>query len=79
MQHKCLCPQCTDNPAPTYTVEYMRECEARMVCAMPTKEQRAEYIGRIEAKSKERAAKLKAAIRKEWNERLANRNAGPAR
>ena len=75
----CLCPQCTDNPAPTYTVEYMRECEARMVCAMPTKEKRAEYIGRIEAKNKERAAKLKEAVRKEWNERLANRNAGPAR
>lgn len=50
-----------------------------MVCAMPTKEKRAEYIGRIEAKSKERAAKLKEAVRKEWNERLANRNAGPAR
>lgn len=62
----CLCPQCTDNPAPTYTVEYMRECEARMVCEMPTKEKRAEYIGRIEAKNKERAEKLKEAVRKEW-------------
>lgn len=31
-----------------------------MVCAMPTKEKRAEYIGRIEAKNKERAAKLQA-------------------
>lgn len=50
-----------------------------MVCAMPTKEQRAEYIGRIEAKNKDRASKLKEAVRKEWNERLANRNAGPAR
>ncbi|MDY0072515.1 MAG: hypothetical protein RBR77_07675 [Thauera sp.] len=36
---------------------------------MPTKEQRAEYIGRIEAKNKERASKLKEAVRKEWNER----------
>ena len=36
-----------------------------MVCAMPTKEKRAEYIGRIEAKNKERAEKLKEAVRKE--------------
>lgn len=50
-----------------------------MVCAMRTKDQRAEYIGRIEAKNKERAAKLKEAVRNEWDERLANRNAGPAR
>lgn len=42
-----------------------------MVCAVPTKEQRAEYIGRIEAKNKERAAKLKEAVRKEWNEQKA--------
>lgn len=42
-----------------------------MVCEMPTKEKRAEYIGRIEAKNKGRAAKLKEAVRNEWNEQKA--------
>ena len=47
-------------------------------CSFPEAEQGLN-IGRIEAKNKERAEKLKEAVRKEWNERLANRNAGPAR
>lgn len=30
----CLCPQCTDHPAPTYTEEFRRECEARYLLTM---------------------------------------------
>ena len=56
------------------------ECEARMVCDMPTKELRAEYLDLVEKKrGPVGAEKLKAAVRKEWNERVANRNADSAR
>lgn len=68
----CLCPQCTSSPAHTYTPEYRMECEARMVCDMPTKERRAEYLALVERKRGPAGAeKLKAAVRKEWNERRA--------
>lgn len=47
-------------------------CEARMVCDMPTKERRAEYLSLVEKKRGAAGAeKLKAAVRKEWNERVA--------
>lgn len=48
------------------------ECEARMVCDMPTKERRAEYLDLVEKKRGPAGGeKLKSAVRKEWNERKA--------
>lgn len=56
------------------------QCEARMVCDMPTKERRAEYLALVEKRRGPAGVeKLKAAVRKEWNERVANRNADSAR
>lgn len=34
VSYQCPCEQCSKDPAPTYTHEYMQACEARMVMAM---------------------------------------------
>ena len=48
---KCKCPQCTDDPAYTYTPEFMRECLARWLIAklreIPKRKDRAAFMRRM--------------------------------
>lgn len=40
---KCLCPRCSEQPAPTYTEAWRRECEARYVLGMGKDQRRSYY------------------------------------
>lgn len=40
----CLCPQCTDTPAPTYEPEYFHQCEVRWVANLPNDRARSLYL-----------------------------------
>lgn len=44
---KCLCPQCTENPAPSYTDSWRQECEARYVAALSTDKERSLYLADV--------------------------------
>jgi hypothetical protein len=40
----CLCPACTDTPAPTYTEAHRHACEVQMVVDMYGKAERTKYL-----------------------------------
>lgn len=47
----CRCESCRpDDPAPTYTRAWRAECEARTVLAIPTLEERREYLAKVAEK-----------------------------
>jgi hypothetical protein len=63
---KCLCPQCTPNPAPTYTEDHRLKCEARHLARFTSDEERAQYIAEVRSRRGETAA---TALRKlAWSE-----------
>lgn len=63
----CYCESCSAEPKYTYTVAFMRLCEARSVCAMPTRKARQDYIAGVRAKRGDSAAdELAGLVRKEW-------------
>lgn len=43
----CMCPQCTPNPAPTYTEAWRMECEARYIAQLTTDEERRVYLNLV--------------------------------
>lgn len=49
----CLCPACTDTPAPTYTDEFRHACELAHVAALPSREARGRYLFGMEARRRE--------------------------
>lgn len=40
----CLCPRCTDDPAPTYTEKHRHACEVAWVARLPDKAARGRYL-----------------------------------
>jgi len=63
----CYCESCTKEPRYTYTVEFMRLCEARYVIGLPTLERRRAYIAGVAKERGEQSAHdLGELIKREW-------------
>jgi hypothetical protein len=57
----CSSPDCT------WSEKYRDECEARAVCAMPSKEDRQNYLARVEKeRGTDAAARLKTDVKIMW-------------
>ena len=68
----CQCESCCpENPGATYTRAHMLACEARRVCRIPTREERAGYLADVEKfRGKDAADALRTAVRKEFDNLL---------
>lgn len=63
---RCLCPDCTDAPAPTYTPAYKRACLVASLAARPAAAIRAflmQYAAHHGAEARER---LRAEVAEQW-------------
>lgn len=66
---KCLCPSCTDTPDFRYSLQHMRECEARTVMGWP-KDKRLEFYAGVKKKRGDKAMNdLIAEVKKQWKEK----------
>jgi hypothetical protein len=69
---KCLCPRCSDQPAPTYIEAWRKECEARYVLHMGKDQRRAYYAGVSKFRGLPAMRELIAAVEKEHESRIHN-------
>ena len=66
MNSPCLCPQCTDTPAPSYSGKWRAECEARYVSQLPKAERQDYYAQVLKSRGYEALAALKAEARMQY-------------
>ncbi|MGT2507898.1 DUF7696 family protein [Cupriavidus basilensis] len=65
----CLCPSCAAIPGPTYTADWMRECEAQRVLGLPGKPERHAYLDLVAKRRGPTArAQLEAEVVRQWNQ-----------
>lgn len=67
---KCLCPRCSDQPAPTYTEAWRKECEARYVLGMGKDQRRSYYAGVSKFRGLPAMRELIADVEKEYESRI---------
>jgi len=53
----CLCPSCTDRPAPSYTDAFRHQCEVAFVVGLPGRAERVEYFSLVRERRGAAAAK----------------------
>jgi hypothetical protein len=70
LEHRaCLCPRCTDRPAPTYTEKHRHACEVDDVLAMPDKGARKAYLAAVARhRGPAHAERLKEAVVQAWRD-----------
>lgn len=69
---KCLCPHCSDPPAPTYTEAFRAACEARYVLRMGKVQRQAYYVGVRKSRGLPAARQLIEDVKQEYENRLHN-------
>lgn len=77
MEAKKLVTLVDGRQVPYDSEEWRRECEAREVCRMPTKERRRRYIQRVgEVRGAEARKILEDDVRRVWDAQFRNRDTG---
>lgn len=66
---RCFCQACSPDPLPTYTLDYIRLCEARTVLRMGREDRRKFYHGVQSKRGRAEMLALQARVRQEWENR----------
>ena len=67
---ECFCPQCTPDPAPTYTEAHRHACEVRHVADLPSDAERSRYLVLVrEARGEATSTNLRTAAWMEMKRR----------